>query len=324
MLFDLKPKERLKDLFGRESEYSELVRLVENGSWVAVLGKRMTGKTSLVKTLARERGGVYVNLLGARGLDSVMERILSASGLRLEELALTLGPVNVKWSNAAANVLEKIGDKPLVLDEVQDVASVHFLKILKNVWDTYGRLRLVFTGSYIGLMRNILEPSAGSPLYGRRPAVITLNPFSKEKSIEFLRKGFKQAGFTTRENELNEVVEQLNGYVGWLTYYGHFRCIQRKDHREALDSTLREGEKIILAELRNFLRNRKREHYIRVLKMVRYGARWSEIKAETGLNSKILADILKALRSAMLVDEEDGVYRISDLVTRRAVGRLRL
>ncbi|MEM3082671.1 MAG: hypothetical protein QXM50_03890, partial [Candidatus Caldarchaeum sp.] len=60
MLFDLRPKERLKDLFGREEEYSKLVRLVENGSWVAVLGKRMTGKTSLVKTLARERGGVYV------------------------------------------------------------------------------------------------------------------------------------------------------------------------------------------------------------------------------------------------------------------------
>lgn len=100
MLFDLRPKKRLKDLFGREEEYSELVRLVENGSWVAVLGKRMTGKTC-------EKGGVYVNLLSARGLDSVLERIVSAFGLRLEEFALTLGPVNV---NSAANVLEKIGD----------------------------------------------------------------------------------------------------------------------------------------------------------------------------------------------------------------------
>ncbi len=48
MLFDLKPKESRRDLFGRDEEFSELVRLVESGVWVVVLGKRMTGKTSLV------------------------------------------------------------------------------------------------------------------------------------------------------------------------------------------------------------------------------------------------------------------------------------
>ncbi len=272
--------------------------------------------------MARAKNGLYVNLLGARGLDTVVERIASSAGLHLQEFGL--GLVNVKWSNAATNILERIGDKPLVLDEVQDIASAHFLKILKNVWDSYGRLRIVFTGSYVGIMRNLLEPSPSSPFYGRKPAVITLTPFSKEKSTEFLRRGFRQAGITPRESELEEVVEQLNGYVGWLTYYGHFRCIQRKSHREALDATINEGEKIMLDELRNFLRNRRKEHYIRVLRLVRYGARWSEIKSATGLNSKVLADVLKNLKSAMLIDEENGVYRINDFITRKAVNRLRV
>ncbi len=63
MLFDLRPKEALRDLFGREEEYEELARLVRSRSWACVLGKRMTGKTSLVKTFAKENSGLYVNLL---------------------------------------------------------------------------------------------------------------------------------------------------------------------------------------------------------------------------------------------------------------------
>lgn len=47
MLFDLKPKESRKDLFGRDEEFSVLVRLVDSGVWVVVLGRRMTGKLLL-------------------------------------------------------------------------------------------------------------------------------------------------------------------------------------------------------------------------------------------------------------------------------------
>lgn len=66
MLFDLRPKESRKDLFGRERELLELERLTES-EWVAVVGARMTGKTSLVKTfVAKSRRDdtlvLYLNL----------------------------------------------------------------------------------------------------------------------------------------------------------------------------------------------------------------------------------------------------------------------
>jgi AAA+ ATPase superfamily predicted ATPase len=67
MLFSLKPKESRKELFDRNEEYEELTRLVNSGLWVAVLGKRMTGKTSLIKAFANENNGIYVNLMGAKG-----------------------------------------------------------------------------------------------------------------------------------------------------------------------------------------------------------------------------------------------------------------
>jgi len=47
--FDLNPKESAKELFGREGELDELVHLIKARRWVAVLGPRMVGKTSLIK-----------------------------------------------------------------------------------------------------------------------------------------------------------------------------------------------------------------------------------------------------------------------------------
>ncbi|MBS7637135.1 ATP-binding protein [Candidatus Bathyarchaeota archaeon] len=54
MLFDLNPKTSSKELFGRERELEELIRLVRARRWVAVLGPRMVGKTSLVKMAMRK------------------------------------------------------------------------------------------------------------------------------------------------------------------------------------------------------------------------------------------------------------------------------
>ncbi|MEM3648898.1 MAG: hypothetical protein QW506_07025, partial [Thermoproteota archaeon] len=62
-------------MFGRDEEYRELKRLVDSGLWVAVIGKRMTGKTSLLKTFSNENKGVYVNLLGARSIEDLVRKL---------------------------------------------------------------------------------------------------------------------------------------------------------------------------------------------------------------------------------------------------------
>jgi hypothetical protein len=76
-LFSLNPKEFPKELFGREKELDELVRLVKARRWIAILGPRMVGKTSLIKVanVKLEKTGVkaiYVNLWGARGTHGLL------------------------------------------------------------------------------------------------------------------------------------------------------------------------------------------------------------------------------------------------------------
>ncbi|GBC70916.1 hypothetical protein HRbin02_00689 [Candidatus Calditenuaceae archaeon HR02] len=324
MLFDLRPKESLKDLYDRVAEYRELSRLTGSGHWVAVLGKRMTGKTSLIKTFARENKGIYVNLLGARSFEDVSKRLLAGLGLKLDELTLNLKFLQIRWGRVLDEAFQFVKEKIIVLDEVQEISSPHFLKILKRVWDEYSGIRIVFSGSYIGVLRRLLEPSPASPLYGRKPATIVLKPFDHETSKNFLISGFQEYHqISFKGEEIEEAVERLNGYVGWLTYYGNFRCERRLPHDEALRETVREGSKIIQTELDHFLKNRRRELYVKVLRIVRAGARWSEIKRDLNINSKVLNDILKNLTSAMIVEGKEGYYWIEDPIMREAVKKLR-
>jgi len=324
MLFDLRPKERLKDLFDRTEEYAELSRLVDAGSWVAVLGKRMTGKTSLIKTYAKENDGVYINLMGARGIEHLARKIMAESGFRLEEVGIDLKLLHIKWTRVVEETFSKLKHKVIVLDEIQEVSSPYLFRVLKNAWDTHRELRIIFSGSYMGILKGLLHPDASSPLYGRRPAKIILRPFSNETSRRFLMAGFRQHGHVeVTSKELEEAVERLDGYAGWLTHYGNFRLTRKLPHEEALRETTDEGSKTLVLELNKFLRNRRKDIYAKVLRMAVVGARWSDIKKEVVVNNKVLSDILHSLTAAMLVEEKAGYYWIADPLLKEAVRLLR-
>lgn len=97
MLFDLKPKESRRELFDRDEEYQELKRLVDSGLWVAVVGKRMTGKTSLLKTFANENRGNLRKSVGCQKYWG-LRKLAAESGFKLDEVGLDLKFIQVKWS----------------------------------------------------------------------------------------------------------------------------------------------------------------------------------------------------------------------------------
>jgi len=51
-----------------------------------------------------------------------------------------------------------------------------------------------------GLMKTLLEPTSASPLYGRSPAKLYLQPFTRETAKEFLKKGFQECNVAVKEN----------------------------------------------------------------------------------------------------------------------------
>jgi AAA+ ATPase superfamily predicted ATPase len=337
MLFDLRPKESRKDLFGRERKLLELERLTES-EWVAVVGARMTGKTSLVKTfVAKSRQDdtlvLYLNLLGARGIRDFLARLSEALSCRVtsRKISLKLPFLEVtQASRLVENLFSQLRTTRrrvmIALDEVQELYRVSgpFLKLLKMIHDSYPNVSFIFTGSMFGLMRVLLQPEVSSPMYGRRSAKVELAPFSEETSLAFLRKGFRELGVSAEEEELREAVGVLDGYVGWLTYYGNFRGIRKMSRAAALEEVVNEGKKVVGQELRNFLKGRGEEAYLTVLRSAALGARWSEIKEALesrfgGFNNKRISDILRTLTASMLVEKRGEVYVVPDPVLRRIV-----
>jgi hypothetical protein len=349
-LFNLNPKEFPKELFGREKELDELVRLIKARRWIAILGPRMVGKTSLIKAanVKLEKAGVkaiYVNLWGAKGTHGLLNAL--AQGLNKENsvlqkikgiadrtegvslgpggisISLSKRPMTTMWDLLGA-IGKRAGDCVIELDEVQELSAIsgHLLRLLANIFNTHPNVVFIFTGSMFGLMKTLLEPRSTSPMYGRSPAKLYLEPFSKEKSSEFLKKGFQECHEATTEEQIEEAVEKLDGIPGWLTLYGNNVAIRKLPHKKAIEETISEGMKITKDELEHFLQGRDRTTYLATLKVAATSARWREIKAgiearrNAVANDATVQNALENLKAAMLINEEEGVYTVKDPMLR--------
>ena len=308
----------------------------------------MAGKTSLIKTAVRELKGfktMYINLWGVNNtyslLNSMVEGLNSSKALlekvkdtiiSIEGISIGPGGVSISVSKRPMKTLEgflsaigRQGSPCLIeFDEVQELAPISgpLLKLLANIFNTYSNIIFVFSGSMFGVMRTLLEPTSHSPLYGRSPAKLLLKPFGKDLAREFLKKGFEEQGLRAGEEEINEVVERLDGLPGWLTLYGNCAAVRKLPHREALEETISEGVKIVRSELNHFLEGKDRESYIAALKALAFSARWSEIKRAIELSRGIsvndgsVHNIMERLQAAMLVQKENGYYKVKDPMLR--------
>ena len=144
--------------------------------------------------------------------------------------------------------------------------GINLLPIIAYAYDNLRNTSIVLSASKIGLMYRFLRiHDPNSPLYGRVRYEVHLKNLGKEKSIEFLTKGFEQLGIKPQMDVIEEAVNRLNGVIGWITYFG----ILSSEHcltRETIDLTLEEGSRLALEEVNNFLKLREqaRKRYINI------------------------------------------------------------
>jgi uncharacterized protein len=350
-LFDLAPKESPRALFGRGREVGELTRLVEARRWVVVLGPRMVGKTSLVKAVRTQlrRPGAYVNLWGVRSVQGLVEGLINglneSASLRARLVraarhvdGISAGPAGLSIAAArpplktAWDLLNLLGtekeDCLIVLDEVQELSSTSgaLLKLLGNVFNTHPNIVFVFTGSLVGLSRTLLEPTTASPLYGRAPVALSLGPFDRPSSAQFLNLGLKDAGITLSPEEMASALDgPLDGTPGWLTLFGNHLVLQKLTPERALKETVREGKKVAEDELVRFLSGRQTSLYWPALKAIATGASWSTVRSYIGqatgvtVNDGTMQRVVRALEANYLVRQVDGRYELIDPMVRSYV-----
>jgi len=338
--FSPRPRERVNELFGRETEVRRLINALESNSWVAVLGPRMAGKTSLAISSSREfakRHGysvVYIDLRNSTTLREATERILrnlprgvikkleaSLSSITIKGLEVRLKQ-NTSASGALEEALRSLKKTVIILDEVQKVREglPQFLNVLSVAFNENPELLIVFSGSYAGLVKKLFSQTYSEGLYARQPIEITLNPWERNVAEDFLQKGLSECGIKISGIELEDILWELGTLPGWLSAYGLRRCLG-DEHLKALyrvsESAVNEAKR----ELESLLEGRSPSAPM-VVKLLSYGATWSELE-RTGISKRALHSLLNALMNDLYVVSKSQigsrvVYRFTEPAYRKA------
>ncbi|MGB9719468.1 MAG: AAA family ATPase [Candidatus Anstonellales archaeon] len=340
MLFDLKPKERVRDFFNYKEELNSLVNYLKDRTTrlVVLRGLRRTGKSSLLRVALNRTGLKYV-LIDARELTSLSRRAFESKlfeklkGLRgipatlldrIESVEVGVR-ISVKREESLWGLLKEI--KPIIaVDEVQMLGWAGVDAFLAAVFDNT-ECKIVLTGSEVGILESFLgKDNPKAPLFGRVYKEIKTYPLSHEKAKEFLRAGFRQAGKEIREEEVDAAISELDGIIGWLTIFGNLSLSTKP--ALALRRAGEEGALLAYSELHSFLdrRAQAKGRYLALLRILaRKSARWSELKRAVQIELKEeisdsqFTDYLHGLVDYGFIVKEGGLYIIPDPLLRKAL-----
>jgi hypothetical protein len=316
MLFDIKPKDNIKDLFGRENEILLLKRCVAEPLTV-IYGIRRTGKTSLLKSvlnaleipyividireLFNESGTIRENEISLKILNELKKKskisqklkflisdILSKiNGIEINHFKIDIDTSRKYKLNNILDVINEISQNNnsifiLAIDEAQYLkySGRRYNNILAWAYDNLKNVHIIITGSEIGILEDFIDiDNTGSPLFGRMLNEIKIGHFDNKMSYNFLKSGFEEAKIEVNGEDINSAIDILGGIAGWLTYYGYNRAVRQLNHHDAINNVIEYSKKLIDNEIDKLIINSK-DRYIAIMESVAAGLNnWSTVKA---------------------------------------------
>ena len=360
MVFLDRPAEDPGELYDREVELGRLRSSALSRAITLVVGFRRVGKTSLVKAATKGMTRVYIDARRFEGMgyitvkDFLNEFAKSLSQLlplsrRLAEFlgrvrGVSIMGLSIEFGGqfrelSIPSILDALNDWAssegrhlvIIIDEVQELGKMRGYSLLPTFAYAYDNLRnvsFVFAGSKVGMLYNYLRLNdPDSPLYGRYMEVIELRPFTREQSMDFLRRGFSEAGVEVSDDMIGRAVDELDGVVGWLSMFG--LTYISNPSPEALDRTIGIASGIVEEEFCNFVRAMGSRRYVLVINALKHGATWSEVKRYLELREgRAISDseVTKLLRKLMdngFIMKVNNQYVIVDPILRRISDRIR-
>ncbi len=362
MLFDPRPKTSRKELYDREQELKVLNEFTRKGSPILVmLGIRRIGKTSILRVFLNEANlpHIYIDArlfeehgfrkdLLYRMLSDELSKLKSRWASILEYLRVLEGveigvtTIRFNWREKPLSILDVFakldewasdnGETVIIaIDEAQLLrylrggkGRIDFTKVISYCYDNLRNLKFIVTGSEVGVLRDFLGfDNPNSPLYGRVRDELTIARFDRDKSIDFLEKGFSECGIRPPYSVIEEIVDMVDGIPGWLTYFGYKYC--RKPSPEIVREVFNEAKMMVLNEIRKL----PSKYYIYALKAISIGyRRWKNIKQAIELwighpltNAQI-SRVLQTLLKLSIIEKKGEEYRITDPIIAEALKEL--
>lgn len=341
-------------MFDREFE----LKAIEDGvlakrPMIVVTGIRRIGKTSLINVAMNELDIPSV-ILDCRALRSnytradlyrLLSNALSSSLDKLRDvlsrisgISIMGNVVEIHWRGrryvSLAELFDRLNERRIiiVLDEAQRLRgplSGEVKNAIAHAYDFDDNVTFILSGSEVGLLYDFLGvEDPNSPLYGRYFIEVKVNRFIKDQSMEFLRAGFREVGVVVPENELERMVNAVDGIPGWLAYMGNQYIRSIRDVDAVFEMAVREA----LNELEGLVRSRERVSGIAgrrlaiALRCIATGSdSWGKLErcieeAEgSTISPSVLGNIVRNLERLSIVRN----YEFQDPVYREAARRLR-
>jgi hypothetical protein len=284
--------------YDREKEIALIKHALSSDYCLFVIyGRRRIGKTRLVREALK--GTPYIDIFVPRkrlkpALESFRRQLEESEGFSPQ-----FGTVD-----DFLNYLLLKTDKPVFFDEIAnfrfiDDSAFSTLQQLIDANKEKRNIRLLCTGSYVGLMKKVFTDRK-EPLFGRGTSVIELNPLPVSVAIRsLLDKGFS-----------------FEDAVGvWCVCGGVPRYLEYAEGRNLEDYIEKafspgsflvpEGETLLIQEF-----GRKWESYFAILEAMGSGVtRPSEIAQNAGMNNLALPKYLGALEKIGIIERNFPVSR---------------
>ena len=337
VIFTEKPRDSVENIFDRSIEINTIKKVLDTGDWLAILGPRMIGKTSIAKAILNEYkkdyNTLYIDLTGIKNsgdainkiFNSIPKNVITKFRDNFEILGINVMGNSIKFNKKINNtdVMESLFNllsrkkTMIVLDEFQELSFGinHFINMLHNIMMENKNIVFIFTGSSIGLMKTLLEQEGKNPLAGRNPVKVLLEPWNRQTAFDYLKSGLINCNADINETEINEAINEIGTITGWLNFYGRRRCIY--NHNDALNESLEEAVKVAKYELNNIIN--KSAWKRKALKMTAFGAGYNEILNETKVSTSTLSNFLHRLEKLYLIKNDNRTYYILDNIYRKAI-----
>ncbi|GAB6945590.1 ATP-binding protein [Vulcanisaeta sp. JCM 14467] len=329
MLFDLKPKERLEELYDFRDEIDRLMTCYRDGRMALILGLRRMGKSSLLRSFLNGYGIPHILIdarrivvnegrMNIRGFMNELSQALTEflrrrSGIRdrlldvlrnIDGVSIGTSPlsVSISWRrgrtvltallDAVNRIAEGLGEKVvLAIDEVQELRALglNIPMLLAYIYDNLGSIVAILTGSQVGMVYDTLRLDDPKSPLYGR-AVVEVR---LRRLSEEESMDFLRRGFEQYGIHVDDGVlrSAVNRLDGIIGWLTLFGWNYVHGNRD-LDSIIDTAARQEVEELRSFItKSRAEARYRAILRFVAEGLRrWSEIKRAVEAEEGITVD----------------------------------
>lgn len=235
LLFDFDKPACGNSLLGRKDEVRLLAEtLIEKKKSAVIYDAPKAGKNTVICNalrLLKDRRQDYVlceiDLFNVRSYEAFLDSFKAAVTVCFKEVNRnSLLPFNIDFRNLPK---EKILEVPqliaeesgrlliIYLKEFQNLAAIEDstfkLEDLDRVWSKQNRVRYIFSGSFVNMMKGIFEDRR---IFYYMTNPIVLKPISREATVEYIVSACLNVGRVISQNEAEEMYNVTNGNLWYI------------------------------------------------------------------------------------------------------------